>query len=116
MEARLATICEPTLRVLAEARSIRWACVIGQKCGFVIAFRYGMGKRVLASARGNIRVFSNLTTVATYLRRLGVSRFAVDAANYEPGRLRPARPDRAEALKKTRTRLRQANLLEPPFS
>jgi hypothetical protein len=114
MGKKQATIREPTLRELIEANSIRSAYVVGQKGGFAVAFRYAMTERFLASTRGGIRIFSNLTTVATYLRKLGVSRFDVDTANYEPGRLRPARPDRAEALKKTRTRLRQADLLESP--
>jgi hypothetical protein len=114
MRKRQETIREPTVRELIEANSIRSAYAVGQKGGFAVAFRYGLTERFLSSTRGEVRLFSNLTTLAAYLRRLGISRFEVDTANYEAGRLRPARPDRAEALRNTRTRLSQADLLETP--
>lgn len=112
MGTRRETIREPTLRELIEANSITSAIMIGQKGGFAISIRCGATERLLANSRGEVRLFSNLTTLATYLRRLGISHFEVDTANYEASRLRPARPDRAEALRKTRTKLRQASLLE----
>lgn len=106
------TLREPTVRELIEAGSITTAHAVGRSGGFAVMFRCGAVERCLASARGGVRLFSNLTTLGIYLQRLGISGFEVDMSNYQPGRLRPPRPDRAEALRKTRTRLRQADLLE----
>lgn len=105
------TIREPTLRELIETNSISLITAIGQKGGFAVAFRCGgAAERFLSSARGELRLFSNLTTLAGYLGRLGISRFEVNTANYEAGRLRPARPDRAEALRRTRTKPKQGQI------
>lgn len=106
------TIRETTLRELIEAGSLRSVVAVGQNGGFVVAASCGVSKRSLASARGDIRLFPNLTTLAAFLRRLGISRFEVDTANYARGRVRPARPDRAEALRRTRTKPKQANFFE----
>lgn len=46
-----------------------------------------------------------------FLRQVGIEMFEVDARFYQPGRIRKARPDRAEALRKTRTTPRQQELL-----
>lgn len=98
------------MRELIEANSISLTTAIGQKGGFALAFRCGAAERLLSNARGEVRLFSNLTTLAGYLGRLGISRFEVDTANYETGRLRPARPDRAEALRRTRTKPKQGQI------
>ena len=105
-------INELTLRELAEAKSLSGAIAIGQRGGFSIAVRYGMAEtqRLLATARGETRMFSNLNTLARFLGRLGITHFEVDSSNHIPERLRAARPDRAEAMKGTRTKLRQAPL------
>lgn len=105
-------IREATLRELIEASSISSTAAVGQRGGFFVSVQCGKQKRVLANARGDVRLFANLTSLATYLRRLGVSRFAVDTRQYAAGRVRPARPDRAEALRRTRTKPRQADLLD----
>lgn len=106
------TIRETTLRELIEAGSVRSVVAVGQHGGFLISARCGGTHRFLASARGAVRLFPNLTTLAARLRKLGISCFEVDATSYEPGRVRPARPDRAEALRRTRTRPKQANFFE----
>lgn len=104
-------IRETTLRELLDARSISSISAIGQEGGFTISVHCGKTKRVLGSTRGGIRVFSNLTSLATFLKGLGVSAFDVDARHYAPGRIRPPRPDRSEALKRTRTKPQQTELL-----
>lgn len=104
-------IREATLRELIEAGSVASAAAVGQHGGFFVSVQCGRTRRVLANARGGIRLFSNLTSLATYLRRLGVSGFAVDTRQYSAGRVRRPRPDRAEALKHTRTKPRQGELL-----
>lgn len=107
----LLTIKEPTLRELIAASSVESALVVGQKGGFAIRLRYGLIERNLATARGEVRVFANLNTAASFLRKRGITKFEVDATEYEPGRLRKARPDRAAALRNTRTNPRQTELL-----
>ena len=106
-----ATIREITLRELIDTRSIISASAIGQHGGFSISVRCGRTKRVLGSTRGAARLFPNLTSLATYLHRLGISCFEVDSTHYVAGRVRPPRPDRAEALKRTRTKPHQPDLL-----
>ena len=106
------TIRESTFRELIEANSVRATQAVGMRGGYVIAICCGQTDRLLASTRGDVRVFTNLTTLATYLRKLGISHFEVDSADYEPERVRPARPDRAEVLRRTRTRPRQGSIFE----
>ena len=109
--AALPTIKEATLKELVDAQSVRGARLVAEGSGFGVVVRYGMTERALASTRGRVRLFANLNTAAEFLRRIGLSHFEVDAANYEPGRLRAARPDRALALAKTRTKPKQAALI-----
>lgn len=102
------TIREVMLRELVQAGAVT-ATATGQRGGFAIAICFGTTRKLLSSARGDIRVFPNLTTLASFLRKLGISRFEVDSSSYEPCRVRRARPDRAEALRRTRTALKQAS-------
>ena len=67
--------------------------------------------RVLGTSRGPVRRFGSIDTVGLFLRDLALHRFSVDLADYQPGRVRGPRPDRAEALRKTRTSPKQAQLL-----
>jgi hypothetical protein len=98
------TIKETTLRELVEANAVRSACVVGLRGGYAVTVRYGLTERTLATTRGGVRIFAALDTASEFLRKIGLARFEVDATGYEPGRLRAARPDRAEALRKTRTK------------
>ena len=84
--------------------------MLGQKQGFSLAFKVGSLERTLATAKGSVRLFASLDTVGAFVRNLGINRFEVDMASHEPGRLRRARPDRAEALRATRTKLQQQAL------
>lgn len=83
----LPTIKEPVLRELVAANSVRSASLVGQMRGFAINVRYGVGERSLATARGEIRLFANLNTAVSFLRKHGLTKFEVDATNYEPARL-----------------------------
>lgn len=67
--------------------------------------------RTLLTSRDKIRLFASLDTAAAYLRNVGLERFEVDTSKYVPGRLRKPRPDRAEALRRTRTSMRQQPLV-----
>lgn len=103
------TIKEPTLRDLACAKSIRSTCVTGQFGGFSIVVRFGQVERTLATTRGEIRLFK-LENASKFLCDLGIAKFEVDATAFEPGRIRKPRPDRALALRRTKTKLLQGNL------
>jgi len=83
------------------------AQVHGRGQGFAVSFRIGDLERILETSRGKVRLFASLDTVGGFVRALGISQFDVDMTSYEPGRLRAPRPDRAEALRSTRTKLKQ---------
>lgn len=91
-----------TLRELAQAGSVRGVSVIGLKGGYAVSIRVGMSERTLAATgTGSPRVFSTIDSVARALRPIGIASFDVDSANYEPGLLRPSRPDSAKRLSKS---------------
>lgn len=104
------TIRENVLREFVEAGSIDAALVIGEIGGYRIAVHFGSEQRTLATSRGDVRLFS-LETAARFLREIGFPKFVVDVREYQQGRIRKPRPDRAEALRKTRTRPRQGVLV-----
>lgn len=91
-----------TLSRLVEAGAVRGAHVIGQRGGWSVVVRYGLHKRTLAAQRSHqVRLFEKLETVVAYLKDVGLARFEVDAADFDPASLKTvARPDRAAALKR----------------
>lgn len=97
-------ISQTTLKTLVEADAIRSASVVGEASGFYIAVKYGENEKVLTARAGNIRFFRSMDTVVDYLRKtIGIGRFNVDMANYDPEQMKDAgrkRPDRKEAMKK----------------
>lgn len=105
-----AIVRETTLRELVTSGVFTGACAVGQQGGYAIAVQCGLSVRTLATSRGDVRLFT-LERASVFLKALGVTRFEVDATHYEPGRLRKPRPDRAEALRRTRTRPVQEPLL-----
>lgn len=78
------TITHESVARLVEAGAIRAAHVVGQKGGWGVLFKYGMTERPLAAQRGNVRVFKRFETIVSYLREMGIVRFDVDAAQYDP--------------------------------
>ncbi|OJA66144.1 hypothetical protein BGV71_32125 [Burkholderia ubonensis] len=78
------TIDQKTLSGLIEAGAVRTAHVVGQRGGWGVLFKYGMTERPLATQRGHVRMWSKFETLAAYLRELGIVRFDVDAAQYDP--------------------------------
>ena len=97
-------ISQTTLKTLVEADAIRSASVVGEASGFYIAVKYGETEKKLAARAGNVRFFRSMDTVVDYLRKtIGIGRFSVDMANYDPEQMKDAgrkRPDRKEAMKK----------------
>ena len=65
---------------------------------------------MLATSRGAIRLFASLDTASIFVKELGIERFEVDMTDHQPGRLRSARPDRAEAMRLSRTKMQQQDL------
>lgn len=96
------TIDHGTLAKLVEAGAVRGARIIGQGSGWSVLVKYGMTERPLAAQRSRqVRLFRKLETLVSYLRGVGIARFEVDAANYNPeAATATRRPDRAEALKR----------------
>jgi hypothetical protein len=103
----LNTIKEPILRELVQASAQVGAVISGEGNGFAVLVRLGEVERSLATSRGKIRLFASLDTVGAFIQGIGISRFEVDMSRHQPGRLRKARPDRAEAMRLSRTRMQQ---------
>ena len=103
-------IKEPLLRELIVAANTITAVISGRAQGFAIVFQVGDAERILETSRGSVRLFASLDTAGAFVRGLGIARFEVDMSSHQPGRLRRARPDRAEALRQTRTKLKQQPL------
>ncbi len=95
------TMDHNTLSRLVQAGAVGAAHVIGQIGGWGIVIKYGMTERPLAASRSHqVRIFKKLETVVGYLKQIGISRFDVDAVNYDAAQLKTySRPDRAEAMR-----------------
>lgn len=95
------TIDHHTLSRLVEAGAVRGAHVIGQVGGWGVLIKYGMLERALATTRSKkIRTFKKLETLVAYLKDIGISRFDVDSAQYDPTTVQTyTRPDRVEAMR-----------------
>jgi len=95
------TIDHNTLSRLVEAGAVRGAHVIGQAGGWGVLIQYGMLERPLAaSCSKQVRTFKKLETLVAYLKDIGISRFDVDATQYDPASLKTyTRPDRAAAMR-----------------
>lgn len=96
------TIDHTTLSRLVEAGAIRAAHVVAQAGGWAVLVKYGLHERPLAVRRSHeVRLFKKFETLVAYLKEIGLARFDVDAANYDPATLTTQRrPDRSEALKR----------------
>lgn len=95
------TIDHTTLSHLVEAGAVRAAHAIGQAGGWAVVVKYGMAERALTATRSKqVRLFKKLETLVEYLKGIGITRFDVDAADYDPTTTKTvSRPDRSAALK-----------------
>ena len=91
-----------TLSRLVEAGAVRGAHIVGQNGGWAVLVKYGLIERPLAAQRTRqVRLFRKFETLVSYLKGIGIARFDVDAANYDPVTLQSTRrPDRSAALKR----------------
>lgn len=94
-----ALLQEAPLRGLIAAKVPTGITALGRKGHFVIEIRFGDGHALLANAHDEVRTFAALSTVAAFLARLGCHQFVVDTTGFEPGRIRPAQPERSAAMK-----------------
>jgi hypothetical protein len=78
------TIDHVTLSHLVEAGAIRGASIVGQPGGWGVVIQYGMTERALAAKRGAVRVFRKFETLVAYLKGIGVTRYQVDATQFDP--------------------------------
>lgn len=102
MAITIDTIDHNTLTHLVEAGAVRGADVVGIGSGWGIIVKYGITERKLAARRGPVRTFRKFETLVSYLKTVGISKYSVDASNYDPMRVDAAsRPDRSAALKRT---------------
>jgi hypothetical protein len=96
------TIDHGTLSRLAGAGVECGARIVWQDGGWVVMVRYGTHECPLTAQRSrNPRLFHRLETLVSYLKSIGIMRFDVDAAGYDPDLPKNTRrPDRADALKR----------------
>jgi len=106
----LAGIRETVLRELIQASAELSARIVGKDNALMVLVRLASGEKTLVTTRGSIRLFASLNTAAAFLGDMGLVRFEIDISHYRPGRLRGPRPDRAAALRLTRTRMQQQPL------
>lgn len=91
-----------TLSQLVAAGAVKGAHIVGQNGGWAVLVKFGTTERPLAAQRSRqMRLFRKFETLVSYLKKMGIVRFNVDAANYDiDTTIAPRRPDRAEALKR----------------
>lgn len=104
------TIKAQLVRELINAMGDIRAIAVGAQGGYALRFLFGDSDRTLVNSHGSIRYFASLDTAGVFMQSIGISNFEVDMTHHQRGRLRKARPDRAEAMRLTRTRLRQQAL------
>lgn len=95
----VALLNEAALRALIGAGAVNEIVARGGDGGFVLALKLGESDALLGSSQGKPRVFASISTIALLLQRLGQPRFAVDATDFVPGRVRPAQPERSAAMR-----------------
>jgi hypothetical protein len=100
---------ESVVRELVAAGAL--VRIVGTRGGYLLRAKLGEVVRTLAATRGNERIFVSLDTASSKASEIGAKTFEVDTTHYEAARIRRARPDRAEALRNSRTRPRQQSLV-----
>lgn len=85
MTSQTATIDQAMLEKLAASGSLQRVRVVAQTGGWRIVVRYGTSESTLVVRRGNIRVWPKLDTLVTFLVRMQIAEFEVDATAFQPG-------------------------------
>lgn len=79
------TIDHGTLRRLVDAGANVGAEVVGAAGGWGVVINYGRASQTLAATRGKPRTFRQFETLASYLKDLGITKYHVNSAEFEPG-------------------------------
>lgn len=106
MNSTPAPIAKATLRELIAAGTVAETLALADGLRFAVVVKTAGIQRLLVSKYGDQCLFASMDTVALDILRVGVARFGVDANEQRNGRSRRARPNRAEALCRTCTRVR----------
>lgn len=103
MSVHAETIDQATLERLVDAGVVRGAAVVGHSGGWGIVVKYGTTECLLAAKRGSVRSFRKFETLVAFLKKIGISKYLVDAADFDSASLSVgrARPDAADRMKKT---------------
>lgn len=102
------------LRQLIGSGAVNEISAVGGNGGFVLALKLGESDALLGSSQGKPRVFASISTIALLLQRLGQPRFAVDATDFVPGRVRPPQPERSAAMRSGKLPKAAAKRAAPP--
>lgn len=96
-----ATIDHNTLARLVEAGAVRCTHIVGKPGGWGVIVKYGTTESPLAATRSKeVRVFKRLETLVGYLKDIGISRFDVDATDFDSASVKTyRRPDTSATLK-----------------
>lgn len=102
-----ATIDHHTLARLVEADAVRGTHVVAKPGGWGVIVQYGATESSLAATRSKeTRVFKRLETLVGYLKDIGISRFDVDAADFDETAVKTySRPDTSATLKQAHAAL-----------
>ena len=73
----------PLLRQLVRTGKAGALVARGVPGGFLLAMQEGIDEQLLEAQRGHPRKFKRLESVASYLRSLGATEFAVDLALWD---------------------------------
>jgi len=100
----LELIDSKAVKSLVEARALRGATILGRPGGWMILVRYGTAERAIAGQKSHrARLWRHSDTAISFIREeLGMDRFEVDAAEYDPAGQRTRRPDQAARLRQQR--------------
>ncbi len=107
MTAALSTLDHSTLGQLVAANAIRGANIVGEPGGWGVVIRHGRLRQRLAATRSKeARVFKRFETLVSYLRDMGISRFDVDASEFDAAASRRStRPDTSATMKQAHAAL-----------
>jgi hypothetical protein len=99
MAAAPETIDQGMLERLVESHSVRGANVVAQTGGWGVVIQYGTKEATLAVRRGSVRLWAKLETLVTFLSRMGIDHFEVDASGFEGAKPTRTRRDASERLR-----------------
>ena len=103
MDEAIQKLTHATLAQLTRAGAVSELRAVGVRGGWELAVSFGAeaDARLAAQRSGEVRLFARFESLVSYLKGLGVERFAVDSSGFAdetaPER---RRPDRAEALRR----------------